>query len=293
MQHVAACLERTLPNPVLLPLAEKMMEKCQIADFETIRLYLFILEKLSKYEQACTLLRGPLGSLCKVDTDRKRLLLYFLEKSSDWINVELESMLLLEDNPDDWQSHKSYTNAIKNQQSPFKVSQAVAFYQKLTLSPGCTRGPFMGYFELINTSLPDFGQPEYLELIMSFVARFGELLCCFEDIFTHLPRLAPPQQEQLLVKASSLIVLNLQDSQNPVQTTRMNINLLKLIRYFKRSLHHNDHVEQTSLLAALYKSSMHLGEKLDARERQYGDDYLILCSHYILDMYAEDKCKIV
>ena len=82
---------------ILLALAERMMEKADIKEFEQVRLYLAILDLLKKYQEAIGLLQGPLGALCKVKRDRERLMVDFLEKQKSWEQVKLKCMALLEE----------------------------------------------------------------------------------------------------------------------------------------------------------------------------------------------------
>ncbi len=55
-----------------------------------------ILESQQKYKEAAALLESKLGLLCRVESDRERMLIEYFLKSGDTTQVQARSKLLLE-----------------------------------------------------------------------------------------------------------------------------------------------------------------------------------------------------
>lgn len=58
-------------------------------------MYLSILESQGKYADAFKVVDGPLGLLCKVESERERICIDLLQKSNQWKLVEERSSKLL------------------------------------------------------------------------------------------------------------------------------------------------------------------------------------------------------
>lgn len=51
-----------------------------ITSFEEVRLYLMILDTQGKFKESLEILEGPLGKLCKLDEERERMILGYMDK---------------------------------------------------------------------------------------------------------------------------------------------------------------------------------------------------------------------
>jgi tetratricopeptide (TPR) repeat protein len=279
---------------VLLSLAEKMMDKAAnegiIKDFEGVRLYISILEDLSKYEEALKIIDGNLGLLCKIESDRERMCIALLLKSKNWKLVKTRSMNLLKNNPDDWFGHTSLVESIINSDIDSETSIILEFYKELQDmvkdEKHGRRGPFMG--QLLYVSSQDCSQLP--KLIINYLNQFGKSLACFEDISSYLSKILqkdiPHFTEELIT-----FLKNIDNVVDKVGQTRTNINIKKIQRYFNTELDIVSTRTEVQSLLVHYYESCHLGTELDERERQYGDEYLIIASLYILDLYYRNRAN--
>ena len=136
---------------LMLTLAERMMVKAagegKIQDFETLQLYTQILCSCKKYDIAFSVLTGPLGKLCKVETERKKMCVEMLELMDASKDQEIATLCfeLLQENPDDWWVHKAYKKAMITLNQPSKLLEIIRSLQKAVTgeSQRVTRGAFL------------------------------------------------------------------------------------------------------------------------------------------------------
>ncbi len=75
-----------------------------------------------------------------------------------------------------------------------------------------------------------------------------------------------------------------------VYQTRLNITVLKIERYFQYKIGKVNPSKELKKLLSLYKKSLVLEVK-DERERQFGDDYIVLAAHSVLEEYIISRGK--
>ncbi|KAI8909049.1 N-acetyltransferase B complex non catalytic subunit-domain-containing protein [Gorgonomyces haynaldii] len=245
---------------VLFPLAERMIDKAHkenyIQTFEGLLLYLDILKSQQKYKEALLVLQGPLQKLCKVENDLDHLLIALLEQIEDHQNVFEKSLGLIKRNPDDWKAHVSLI------ESSLKIGQSSQVAETLkSLETSDKRGPHLALIKLCHC-LGDFDR--MTDCISEYVKKFGTMLICFEDVMPYLSDCHPK-------------ILDLQSLVQPCDTirnTRLNLTISK-IQFHLSEPDHKQYLER-------YQETIPLGLKLDERERQYGDDYLLLAVYVLL-----------
>ncbi|KAH6577457.1 hypothetical protein BASA60_002250 [Batrachochytrium salamandrivorans] len=292
------CSTKTL----LLSLAEKMMEKSYkdgwILNSESLYLYLMILEEQSKFGEMEQLVVGELGELLPIDAERDHLLLSILMKKQSYESAIEVAKRLLKANIDDWISYESLVESLlKIDASPSRISEIwemISALQKSALQEKhpC-RGPFLAQLLLISKGLSISSEISISKYLLEYLERFGKAQSCFDDIKPYLSHVSKPDLRKI---ADTFIV-----SKPPTQTDglsmqekigaiRRDINHRKVLRFLAADvLSPEECTSQFTKLLQCYHESIPLGENIDARELQPGDDYLIMSAEYALDSFLKKR----
>ncbi|XP_031561893.1 N-alpha-acetyltransferase 25, NatB auxiliary subunit-like [Actinia tenebrosa] len=223
------CNDERLSKTMLLPLAERMIEKFvnegKIDAEAEVHLYLMILESLQKYDKALEVLKGPLGEkLVSNPLEREEKQALYLMKMSRWADANIAYKKLIEKVPDQWSYYQSYFNSLtalidenwkpsedlENGKIPdHDIEQLARFLSSLKeeqIAKGkqACRGPFLAQLEvekLFNEEkLKDTRQDSKAlsELLVEYFERFGDKNCLFHDLTPYLYLLNKGQQEQFV-----------------------------------------------------------------------------------------------
>lgn len=135
-----------------------------------------------------------------------------------------------------------------------------------------------------------------LDHIVSYFARFGSKNCAFEDLQTYVQFLgADSDKAKALIGSLKETIQPSNEKSGQVKNVHKNINIRKLERFL--NLHPTTDINAgVSLVNDLYKEyqdALPLGEGLEKTEMQYGDEFVILAGHILLDLYKEHKQVIL
>jgi N-terminal acetyltransferase B complex non-catalytic subunit len=175
------------------------------------------------------------------------------------------------------------------------------------------RGPLLAHIHLhwqyaCNDTTPVFKLEEYTALLASYFASFGDALCAFGDLKKYLSVLSPLAllQKSTLIQAicSPTAWTSAATDKEKIKRIRRLANQKKMERYLE--VHASAEAKQSEIQFLLTTSDDALplgmyarwseisnankqliGASLEARERQYGDDFLVLAAHYLVDFYQE------
>ena len=271
---------------LMLTLCERMLEKAisdnLILDFESLQFILIVLDRQKKPKRALEILQGDLGKLCKVEYEKRIMVVELLVKLEEWDQVEIMSLDLLKENVDDWQVYKILFRVFDEQKTrPEIVSEILA-----TLQNGArVRGPYLAELHLANKSEYGgfLGPKKIVDCIISYFERFGNLLCCFTDLKHLLGGLADNHLE-LIERLQSYIQKNV--TSDDTNQTIKNINALNIIQQVR--LQYNVKYEVNALVKLIldfYKVSLCIIVK-DERERHPGDGYILMAVTEIINCYV-------
>ncbi|KAJ3043125.1 N-alpha-acetyltransferase 25, NatB auxiliary subunit [Rhizophlyctis rosea] len=275
---------------IFYPLAEKMMAKAvdegKIQDFEVLQLYLMILLEQKKVKDAIDIMNGPLGKTCKVEAERHRILVDLAKSAERWDDVASVSRMMLESHPDDWSSYLNYIEGVlksegkENADSFLQAMDVLKAHQERALKDKTPiRGPFLAEMELLNRNGSD---SKLSPVVKDYLQRFGSASWCFDDLRPYLHAISLIEAEESLSEGS------LTTEAISVDQVRRSINLRKIRRFLGASGKEQKQEEVRGLLK-LYISAIPLGQKLDERELQPGDDFLVLAAHILVDLYAANR----
>lgn len=139
---------------------------------------------------------------------------------------------------------------------------------------------------------PFVDEKTILEHIVSYFARFGSKNCAFEDLQTYVLFLrTDADKAKALIESLKETIQPSNEKSGQVKNVHKSINIRKLERFL--DLHSNTDVKTgISLVNDLhkqYQEALPLGKGLEKTEMQYGDEFLILAGHILLDLYKEHK----
>ncbi|XP_038630065.1 N-alpha-acetyltransferase 25, NatB auxiliary subunit isoform X1 [Scyliorhinus canicula] len=228
MQSISAQDEK-LSKTMFLPLAQRMVEKMvkedKIEAEAEVQLYLMILERLGKDQEALEVIRGKLGEkLTSELQSREMKCMVLYTKLIKWPECNALSRKLLLNNPDDWQFYLSYFDSlfhlIDNAWTPPAdtehcpegpvtcfVQEAITFVEERILNEEPKgsrrlRGPYLAKLELIRrlrergtNDEHKLGIPE--DLMFQYFERFGDKPCCYSDLRIFVDLLSPERHTQV------------------------------------------------------------------------------------------------
>ncbi|CAG8765236.1 10177_t:CDS:10, partial [Cetraspora pellucida] len=298
---------------IFLELAERMMDKAvkegKLEQTEEVHLYLIVLLAQNKFKAALDVLEGDLGKKCKEDVEINCIRNDLFLKTSNWIKaIEMNKKSLTESNPDDWNSYFTYLesylhllsepNKSENGSSSApanldEVREFLCSLQKIVIeSSEIKRGPFLAELKLekyIDEKLKDCKPAKEIDtLVADYFLRFGSKACCFEDLQLYLKEIHIDSAKKIIDKFKATIDGS-DDDKSKIQNIKKNVNIHKFERYLNLLVEYSEgeSIQYVNKLWQSYKDSLQYGTKLLEAENQYGDDFVILCSHVLIDLYKK------
>uniref|UniRef100_A0A7M4FA43 N-alpha-acetyltransferase 25, NatB auxiliary subunit n=1 Tax=Crocodylus porosus TaxID=8502 RepID=A0A7M4FA43_CROPO len=238
MQSISA-QDENLSKTMFLPLAERMVEKMvkeeKIEAEAEVELYYMILERLEKYQEALSVVRGKLGEkLTSELQSRENKCMAMYKKLGKWPECNALSRRLLLKNSDDWQFYITYFESIfqlidYNWTPPaegehslegevhYSVEQAVKFVEERITEEAKSsrplRGPYLAKLELIRrlqhrgcNDEYKLGDPE--ELMFQYFKKFGDKPCCLTDLKVFVDLLPSSQYTKFINQLLGVIPLS-------------------------------------------------------------------------------------
>ncbi|KAG0169915.1 N-alpha-acetyltransferase 25, NatB auxiliary subunit [Apophysomyces sp. BC1015] len=286
-------------------LAERMMEKSlaegKLEDVEHMRLYLLILLDQKKHAEALSLLDSPLGQTSLRDPEVRQIRSELLLLNEKWNDVlTLSQHALTHENSDDWFNWLAYFDALEplmkiSPETCDSARQLIAQLKESTLKASVLkRGPFLAELELDYrlSKLEKRDDNQSLELIVSYFTRFGSKSCCFEDLQTYTKFLREdPAKAAEFINMLQQTITDAKGKSGEIKNIYKRVNVYKLQRFLdlQAGLKLEQALSLVNELWACYQDALPLGEGLEKTEWQYGDDYVILSAHILLDCYKEHQ----
>ncbi|KAI9103067.1 N-acetyltransferase B complex non catalytic subunit-domain-containing protein [Phlyctochytrium arcticum] len=284
------------PTGMMVTLAERMMVRAhqegKVDTFEILQLYVDILTYQSKYDEALTLIESELGAkLCKVAAERKRLMVGLAQSSRKWEKVLEWSREVIRMSIDDWLSWQNYLEAVLETQDQGQRDNYLTNFKTFVLAQQDKaasekhpkRAPFLAELELQKRTDPTGS----VDLILSYIARFGSTISCFDDVRVYIEALSDAARSELAKKLTG-------ESENLTTSAGVRQAVTKAKAHFlciKLETATDVH-ELSNKYLAKYKETIPLGAKLDERELQPGDEYLILAAQALIYLHQETKAAV-
>ncbi|KAK9767724.1 mitochondrial distribution and morphology, variant 2 [Basidiobolus ranarum] len=293
--------QRALFNTLSERMMKKAAEEGRLETTEDVHLYLAVLLSQGKDADALGVIEGDLGSRCKADMELHRIKLELLAKLNKWEQIIDISKKKLIENYDDWNHYQYYFSSLMNivKANPEKKNDLIEeakkflgeFVAKASATSSPKRGPFLSMLEfekeLINEGTVT-DNSHLIELIVQYFDKFGSKFCCFEDLQPYL-NLVPKEQAQEIIKRfmDSVPKIEKDDKSNSIKNIQRNINIKKVERYvgLYSEFSTEQAVEHVNELVKAYTAALEYGRGLEETEKQYGDDYILLATHTLVDTW--------
>ncbi|CAG8496188.1 3550_t:CDS:10 [Funneliformis mosseae] len=302
-------------SSIFMTLAERMMLKAvqegRLKLTEEVHLYLIVLLTQNKTKEALEVLEGDLGQICKHDTEIKYIRNDLLLKTSNWSKaIEISKLSLTETNIDDWGAYLTYLESQFHLIKSSEKDENGEILNKATIlddarellrslqekggsSSDVKRGPFLAELELeyrVISELKDCKPAQEIDILaIEYFRKFGEKSCCFEDLQPYLKSI-PLETSRMMVEAfNALIDSTCEDVKSRIQNVHKNINVNKLERYLGllSDISESDAILYVNKLWRSYNDALQYGVELLDTENQYGDEFVILASHLLIDLYLK------
>ncbi|ORY96032.1 N-acetyltransferase B complex non catalytic subunit-domain-containing protein [Lobosporangium transversale] len=295
----------TSQSAVFYQLAERMMAKMnsegKVETIEELQLYLIILlGQEDRYLDALNLLEGEIGVKTKAieNVELRFLRIDLLIKVGRWNDArQAAAQILKEINSDDWRTILQYFDTIflPVQDADLKTSEnlteARTFFSELVQKEGKNpkRGPFLAQIELEKRVQDKIGDNKetVMRLMIEYFDRFGSKSCCFEDLSIYISSLDNQDSLEFCKKLRESVV----NKPETVKEIAVQINIARFERFVGQQTQLNSS-EATALVNKfwkLYEDSLPFGKDLEETERQYGDDYVIMAAHLLIDLHRDTK----
>ncbi|CAG8462303.1 9345_t:CDS:10 [Ambispora gerdemannii] len=293
---------------IIMTLAERMMikavEEKRLEETEEVHLYCNVLLAQNKVKEALEVIEGDLGKRCKDDTEISRVKQELLLKLENWPSLHtISKNALSETNPDDWKSYLAYFESIfhindENSSSTDGDSLDEAreliksLQEKESQLATPRRGPYLAELEfnrrviLHNKGTIDEVSTSH---IISYFLRFASKSCCFEDLQPYLQGFSGERAKKLIDEFNATIDDSPEDDKEKIKTIYKQINLHKIERYlgFTANFDSEKTINYVNKLWKLYQDSLQYGADLVETENQFGDEFVILCCHALIDEYKK------
>ncbi|KAF9114721.1 N-alpha-acetyltransferase 25, NatB auxiliary subunit [Mortierella sp. AM989] len=293
---------------LLYQLAERMMAKMntegKVETIEELQLYLIILlGQKDRQADALALLEGEIGIKTKAteNVELRYLRIQLLIQVNRWKDARDATVQILKEiNSDDWRTILQYFDTIflPIQDDDLKTSEnlaeARAFTSALVESEGKSpkRGPFLAQIELEKRVQEKIGDNKatVLNLLVAYFDKFGSKTCCFEDLSTYISNL---DNEDALEFCRRLKQTAGEKSET-VKEIIIQINIVRFERFvgLQSKLNSTEAMALVNKFWKLYEDALPFGKDLEETERQYGDDYVIMASHLLIDIHKEAKSYV-
>ncbi|XP_059569366.1 N-alpha-acetyltransferase 25, NatB auxiliary subunit isoform X3 [Alligator mississippiensis] len=303
-------------------MVEKMVKEEKIEAEAEVELYYMILERLEKYQEALSVVRGKLGEkLTSELQSRENKCMAMYKKLGKWPECNALSRRLLLKNSDDWQFYITYFESIfqlidYNWTPPaegehslegevhYSVEQAVKFVEERITEEAKSsrplRGPYLAKLELIRrlrhrgcNDEYKLGDPE--ELMFQYFKKFGDKPCCLTDLKVFVDLLPSSQYTKFINQLLGVIPLSSPvdgDLALPadIKALQQHLCVVQLSRVL--GLYHSiDKTQKLSVVRELmlrYHHGLQFGKSCLKTELQFSDYYCLLAVHLLLDLWLEE-----
>ncbi|XP_046462363.1 N-alpha-acetyltransferase 25, NatB auxiliary subunit-like [Daphnia pulex] len=303
---------------ITLPLAERMIKKFveekKIEAEAEVQLYLMVLEKQKKYQEALQVLQGSLSEkLANGMIENKKG--EYLRQMKRWDQMLDYTEELLRSNPDQWSYYSLYMEALFELTSTTNadvIGRAKTFLlslmeQERLKSENKLRGPYLAmlfFWQQLQQRNFDastvFGN--FREFAQEYVEVMGDKPCAFQDLRPFVSSLPAEQVNEFLGCVTQSVGLDQSSSQSPTTVKQICRHLLhiQLNRFLGQHdlLNKEEKIELSQKLWGHYLQTKSLNAGLLATDFRPNDGYALLAAHLLLDTWNNDpvvldKCLLL
>lgn len=314
---------KNVPDSLQLKLATAHLEKALDKDIknpEVIRLYISLLDRSGSFEKIIIILKGNFGDLLEpLPFDRKQMIADYSKKSKDLNMRQLSngmySHLLEKYNSDEfgwWQGYIDTVMLLQDTKSESKtitltlegkqdiqlkftdsIEDAKKFIKNLqeieSKKSVIQRGPFLAEIDLETKlfSQKKSEEKDIIGLILNYFKLFGSKPVFFGDVKKYLEiwKISKENCQDLVSKMTDLLPKDMESEKYLL----FDINLEKIVKSF--GIYKGKEEEIYPKLLKKFFSSLSQRKEISDQKvgTKLGDDYLLIYSHYLIDLYDQKK----
>ncbi|KAG5438618.1 hypothetical protein PCANB_002724 [Pneumocystis canis] len=280
---------QTLAYRMMVRVVEKTDEIYMLSSSEELYLYIDVLLSCNKLEDAIDTLNGDLGErFMNMNLFRLKLdLLFRLEK---WALLSSQCLDYIDHGNNDWKVFDmhiiSEINLAMSDPSSSEVISNLVNYYKEKKEKLFLRNLHLAFLKLsFLTSVSSTVEDKFHSCIQYFEI-FGTKMCCFEDLRPFVRKLGKEYQIMFLVYIREFC-----DKVKLHEMKRNYVEILKNVEKFEYFINYyelKDEEAWTAFFLRLideYGNSLFLDDDLSSTNNQYGDDFLILAVHALINTF--------
>ncbi|KAM9987628.1 hypothetical protein ACTFIZ_000114 [Dictyostelium cf. discoideum] len=288
-------------------LAEKLVEEGKIKTSEHLYMYETVLDIQGKTSEHLNLIKGKLGELYNVATERLKILGDLNQKLGNHQEAANNySEILTKYEPDEWSCYMGYFDNIWSLNDISKIDDAKQFIQNIQsqqTSKHLLRGPLLAeieiYYRLLTTTTngnavanidgPVFNK--FIDLILNYFTKFGTKPVLYSDLKKYLQfietKKSIEQRKEIMDRIYKLVSLDKDEANHISQLS----NYHKLSRVLGLQLEMNIE-ESTKIIKEILEEYQYNTKKFPLAiesERYPGDDLILICHFLLMDQYEKTK----
>ncbi|KAK5582008.1 hypothetical protein RB653_003589 [Dictyostelium firmibasis] len=284
-------------------LAEKLVEEGKIKTSEHLHMYETVLDIQGKTSEHLNIIKGKLGELYGVPTERLKILGILNQKLGNHQEAANNySEILSKYEPDEWSCYMGYFDNIWALNDISKIDDAKQFIQNIQSqqnSKHLLRGPLLAeieiYYRLLTTNNPaSLDGPvsnKFIELILKYFTKFGTKPVLYSDLKKYLQfietKKSVEQRKEIMDRIHKLVSL---DRDNPNRISQLS-NYHKLYRVLGLQLEMTLE-ESIKTIKDIIEEYQYNTKKFPLpieSERYPGDDLILICHFLLMDQYEKTK----
>ncbi|KAF2070740.1 hypothetical protein CYY_007939 [Polysphondylium violaceum] len=284
-------------NKLLVGLSQKMSEKLaaenKFTNSEELFMYETVLDIQGKVEEHLQLIKGKLGDLYTVPTERLKVLgALYTQLGHHADAAEAYKEIITKYEPDEWSCYMGYFDsiwAINNSPSYQDLSSLIKSIQSETSTGRPLRGPYIAEIEvlyrMITVTKQDSFYEQFKATIFEYFKRFGTKPIVYYDLKKYLSLVEKDTKEQKSAFLEEIFKLVSTDNTKPDRISQ-------LCAYYKiqRSIGLQSNLSETEARAIIdvilqeYNTNKTLFPIQQSSERLPGDDLLLIAYFLLADL---------
>ncbi|KAL9649579.1 hypothetical protein ABK040_003256 [Willaertia magna] len=217
------------------------------------------------------------------------LYVYLLEKEDadewPWWKGFILSIILINRKKDNLELKKTLQWNDKVLNCYTSIEDAHKFIKSLQLKD--KRGPYLAEFEFLKSLKEEgitqgdlFNENILKDLIINYFKLFGTKKICYDDLKVYIDLL---KEKEVLLKELKESMQNFISNEKDIDKVEYEITFHKIQRHCQSIIGYKNVDELIIELIKKYMEALPLGKDLKETDYQYGDEFLLIACHYLID----------
>ncbi|KAN0022119.1 hypothetical protein ACTFIU_004287 [Dictyostelium citrinum] len=285
-------------------LAEKLVEEGKIKTSEHLHMYETVLDIQGKTSEHLNIIKGKLGELYSVPTERLKILGDLNQKLGNHQEAANNySEILTKYEPDEWSCYMGYFDNIWSLNDISKIDDAKQLIQNIQsqqTGKHLLRGPLLAEIEIYYRLLTAATNPanidgpvfnKFIELILNYFTKFGTKPVLYSDLKKYLAfietKKSIEQRKQIMELINKLVSLDKDDINHISQLS--NYHKLNRVLGLQLEMSLEESIKIIKEIVEEYQYNTKKFPLAIESERYPGDDLILICHFLLMDQYEKTK----